>query len=307
MTEYKEMRRIYGDKIKVYVYSVLAICAIAAILRIVALIFNYDHIIGYYNGGFLVTAMNAVCILGCLWGLSALFLLPKLCPCAKVSPRPNLIALYFCSFVFAADALYSFAGMLGSSEFFNVFDDPYATKTEKVMVVMAILGAFASLATAVYFFRRASSKPAKRLDVALGFLPLVRMLSGVFTVYFNMEVAMNSSHKVLIEWAFIMSMIFLLHENRFFAPVTRRPRAYLGFGLVAMILTASAGVGGLFSYFSGLFDQGKFCVESLICLTIFVHISASLLSYAKQLGVAEQEGEGGEAAGGTAETFEAGE
>ncbi len=289
MTEYNEMRRTYGDKIKVYVYSVLAISALAAFLRIVALIFNYDYIIGYYDGGFLVTVMNAVCVLGCAWGLSSFFLLPKVCPCAEVNPRPNLIALYFCAFVFAADALYSFAGMLASSEFFNVFDAPNATKTEKVLAVTAIFGALASLAAALYFFRRASGKSAKGFDVVLGFLPIVRMLSGVFTVYFNMEVPMNSSHKVLIEWAFIISMVFLLHENRFFAPVNRRPRAYLGFGLVAMILTASAGIGGLFSYFSGLLDQGKFCVESLICLTLFVHVSASLLSYAKQLGTTEKE------------------
>jgi hypothetical protein len=49
-----------------------------------------------------------------------------------------------------------------------------------------------------------------------------------------------------------------------------------------MLLTASAGIGGLFSYFSGLLEQGRFCVESLICLTMFVYISASIHSYVKQ-------------------------
>ncbi len=282
MTENKDMRRIYGDKIKVYFFSILALAALAALLRVITLIFNYDHIIGYYNSGFLVTVMNALCVLGCAWGLSVFFLLPKNSPSEDVRPRSSMIALYFCAFVFLADALYSFAGMLGSSEFFDAFSDSFATKTEKVLVVMSILGALASLATAVCFFRRASYKPATPLDVTLGFLTLIRMLSGVFTVYFDMEVPMNSPHKVLIEWALIISMLFILHENRFFAPVTKRPRAYLGFGFVAMILTASAGIGGLFSYFSGLLEQGRFCVESLICLTMFVYISASISSYMKQ-------------------------
>lgn len=287
MTETKDLRRIYGDKIKIYFFSVLALAALSALLRVVTLVFDYDHIVGYYDGGFLVTAMNALCVLGCAWGLSVFFLLPKNSPIEDARPHSNMIALYFCAFVFLADALYSFAGMISSEEFFGAFNDSFATQTDKVMVVMSILGAFAALATAVCFFRRGFGKPAKSIDVALGFLTLIRMLSGVFSVYFDMEVPMNSPHKIVIEWALIISMVFILHENRFFAPVTKRPRAYLAFGLVAMLLTASAGVGGLFSYFSGLLVQGRFCVESLICLTMFVYISASIHSYVKQFAPAD--------------------
>jgi hypothetical protein len=301
------MRRIYGDKIKVYFFSILVIAALVAFLRVVTLIFNYDPIIGYYNGGFAVTIMNAVCVLGCLWGLSVLFLIPKTCPCEDICPRSNMVALYFCSFVFLADALYSFAGMISSSDFFAPFEDLYAARTDKVLAVMAILGALASLATAVCLFRRASRKESKGIDILFGFVTLLRMLSGIFTVYFDMEVPMNNSHKMLIEWALITSMVFVLQENRFFAPVKKRPRAYLAFGFVAMILTASAGIGGLFSYFSGLLLQGSFCIESLICLTMFVHISASVVSYVKQFDDIEQiadEGDVSDAVGESADPAE---
>ena len=186
-----------------------------------------------------------------------------------------------------ADALYSFAGMLGSSEFFAPFKDSAALTSDKAIVVLSILGAFASLAGAVCFFRRASYKPAKPLDVAFGLFVILRMISGVFIVYFDMEVPMNSPHKLIIQWALITSMLFILHEGRFFAPVAKRPRAYLGYGFAAMMLTASAGIGGLFSYFSGLLEEGRFCVESLICLMLFVYISASIHSYVKQFCAAE--------------------
>ena len=75
--------------------SVIFIAAIAALLRVVTLIFNYDYILGYYNSGFLVTFMSAICLLGCAWGFSVLFLIPRSGLMAAAKPASNMIALYF--------------------------------------------------------------------------------------------------------------------------------------------------------------------------------------------------------------------
>lgn len=280
--------------IKGYFTVCFTLALICAILRVFAYLFSFDADIGYFNGSLFAKITSYFIIVSFAFALSGFIFISKEADLPrKLSFSDNSIyfASVFAGFIMIADFAYKIYFMIGEDKFSYykfIFAPGYRHDNAyiiKATAVIEIIGALASLLAAVCFFLRASKRFDSKICVWLGFFPIVRALTGVAQIYFEMEIQMNHPSKLMLEFALISIMIALLYELRFFiSDEHTKPVGFFVLSLVAVILSFSAGVSEIVGFFAGRLAKGDFCIEAFFCLTMSLYLAARTISYVKSIG-----------------------
>lgn len=279
-----------GD-IKRYLVLSLIWALICAVLRSLAYIFSFDAEIGYFNDSFLAKLPTYFIIVSCAFLFGGFAFLSKDAKLPKrLSNSGNAVyfASVFAGFIMIADFAYKIYSMIGEDKF-SYYKYIYAPeyRAENAYIVRAtaaieIVGALASLLAAACFFIRTTKKFDSKLGAWLGFFPIVRALTGVAQIYFEMEVQMNHPSKLMLEFALISLMIAFLYELRFFVAEDRvKPVGFAMFSCVALIVSISAGISEMVGFFAGGLSKGDFCIEAFFCLAMGLYVAARMVSYLK--------------------------
>ena len=280
--------------IELFFMIALTFAPLAALLRSIAFFTSFDAEIGYFNDGFFsdtVSSMLVVCSIFFLTGF--IFISKEAKLSAKIDNSANSIffSACFAGFVMLADFAYKVYTLIGEDKFayYKFIFNP-AFKAENAYMIRAtaiieIAGVLASVLTAACFFVRSSKVPKAKLSAILGFFPIIRALVGVAEIYFDMKVQMNHPSKLMLEFALIAVMIAFLYELRFFVSDDHaRPRHFVVFSCVALIISISAGISEMVGFFAGKLSKGDFCIEAFFCLAMGLYGAARTISYVKSLG-----------------------
>lgn len=269
--------------------SILAV--VATVWRSVAFITSFDSDVGYFNGSFLPTVANWLLVLSVAIALSGFYFINKNAVLPKTldaSPNSVYFASIFAGFVLAADFIYKIYVMIGDERFeyyAYIFKKGFRSDNSYLLratAIIEIVGALSALLAAVWFFLRSSKKTKNGVVAALGFFPVLRALSGIAVVYFDMTVQMNHPSKLLLQIALIAIMFYFLCEIRFFVSEKHpRPRRYFVSGCVTILLGIVCGVSEMVGFFVGRTSKGAFCVEAFFCLTVGIYTVARVASFVK--------------------------
>lgn len=270
------------------------IALLAAALRSVAYLTSFDSDIGYFNGGFFATAVNYLIIVACVFAFCGFIFISKEASLPrKLDNSGNAVffSSVFAGFILVADFAYKIYAMIGEDKFSYykfIFAPNYKTEDSyfiRAKAVIEIVGVLASLLAAVCFFLRSSKKADGKLCIWLGFFPIIRGLTSVAQIYFEMEVQMNHPSKLMLQFAFIAIMIYFLCEQRFYVSEDHpRPRRFFVSGCIAYILAFSAGVSEMIGFFLGSLSRGDFCVEAFFCFTMSLYILSRVSSFVQAAG-----------------------
>ncbi len=281
------------ENIKGYLTVSLALALVAAALRSLAYLFSFDAEIGYFNGSFLAKIATYFIIAFCAFASTGLIFISKeaVLP-RKLNNEGNSIyfASVFAGFIMIADFAYKLYLMMGEDKFsYYKFIFAPAFKSDNAYIIRAtavieIVGVASSLLAAVCFFLRSSKKFDSKLCAWLGFFPIIRALTGVAQIYFEMEVQMNHPSKLMLEFALIALMIAFLFELRFFVSEDRaKPIEFIVFSCGALIISISAGISEMVGFFAGKLSKGDFCIEAFFCLAMGLYGAARTISYVRSL------------------------
>jgi len=264
---------------------------IATALRSVLFFTCFDVEIGYFDECFAVSLLNSMIAVICLFLIGGFIYISKEANLpTEIDNSTNSIffSATFAGFILLADFAYSFIGMLGEggfSSFKSVFSSEYLAENLymlRVAAIVDVLGLIASLLTAVCFFVRSARNPKAKLSAWLGFFPIIRALTGVARVYFEMEIQMNHPSKLMLQFALVSVMIYFLCEERFYiSKEYARPRRFFVSGCAAFFLSFLCGVSEIIGFFSGKLSKGDFCVEAFFCLVVSFYILARTNSFVK--------------------------
>ncbi len=267
------------------------IALLSALLRSVSFVTSFDTEIGYFNGSLFSAAVTYLMVLGCIFAAVCYFFISKEAKLpVKLDGAPNSVFFTSCfaGFVLLADFAYKIFGMIVDDRFKKIIaifapnkplDNAYFMRAT---ALIEIFGVLASLIAAVYFFLRATKKSNSKLAVWLGFFPILRALTGVALVYFEMEIQMNHPSKMMLQFALIAVMLCLLYELRFgVSEAHPRPRLYFVSACIAFILSFTCGVSEMFAYLAGYLGRGDFFAEAFFCLTMSLYILARLNTFVR--------------------------
>ena len=283
------------NNMKVYFRVSVALALLAAVLRSVAYLTSFDADIGYFNESFLPTAAHWLIVAACAFAISGFFFINKKAELPRrleSSPNPVFFASVFAGFIMAADFAYKIYAMIGEEKleyYAYIFKKGFRAENAYLLratAVIEIFGTLSAVLAAVWFFLRASKKQNARLCAAFGFFPALRALSGIATVYFDMNVQMNHPSKLVLQFALISIMFCFLCEQRFFISEDHpRPRRYFVSACAAGVLGVSVGISEMVGFFSGNLSKGAFCIEAFFCLTVGIYILARVASFVKDADV----------------------
>jgi hypothetical protein len=282
------------------VFGVLAF--LAAILRSVAYVVSFDDGVGYFDRSFITTAAECSIVVACLFAVTGFIFINKKASLPKSidnSPNAVFFVSVFAGFIMVADFVYKIFAIIadGRIEYYSyIFNKAFRAENAYVLRVTAIIeifGTLSALLAAVWFFLHASKKIKAKLITLFGFFPVIRALTGIATVYFDMEIQMNHPSKLILQLALISSMLYFLNELRFAVSEEHpRPRRYFVSGCLAVVLCIAGGSSEMIGFFSGCLLKGEFCVEAFFCLTVGIYILANVITFVKNavsLEVAEPE------------------
>lgn len=280
-----------SNNMKTYFEVCTAFAFVVAILRSIAFLVSFDSDVGYFNGTLLPTATGWLIVISIAFALSGFYFINKnavLPRTLDASPNSVFFTSVFAGFVLSIDFLYKIYCMIGEERFefyAYIFKKGFRSDNAYLLratAIIEIFGTLSAILAAVWFFLRASQKTKSGVVAALGFFPVLRALSGIAAVYFDMEVQMNHPSKLLLQLALIAIMVYFLCEVRFFVSEKHpRPIRFFVSGCVAMMLAIAVGVSEMVGFFAGKTSKGEFCVEAFFCLVVGIYILTRVASFVR--------------------------
>lgn len=244
---------------------------ISVTLRSVALLTVFDFRVNYYEDKTLISIANYIVGAVCVLFFAAIFPMRK---------AEKLVAS------FSTPATYVPTGILGSAIILMAFDALRSAEIKNISSIMALSKDIISLIEAILFVLgilaaihfsltalitdRTSAARAGLGLCAVGFFALYSIY-----LYFSPELPINSPNKIVDQMAYLFSALFFLYEIRI-SLGREKWGAYIGFGLIASLLSAYSSVPSLICYLA----EGKLTShsESEIALTLalFIFITSRL-------------------------------
>ena len=287
-----------SNNMKTYFEACTAFAFVVAILRSIAFLVSFDSDVGYFNGTLLPTATGWLIVISIAFALSGFYFINKnavLPRTLDASPNSVFFTSVFAGFVLSIDFLYKIYCMIGEEKFefyAYIFKKGFRSDNAYLLratAIIEIFGTLSAILAAVWFFLRASQKTKSGVVTALGFFPVLRALSGIAAVYFDMEVQMNHPSKLLLQLALIAIMVYFLCEVRFFVSEKHpRPIRFFVSGCVAMMLAIAVGVSEMVGFFAGKTSKGELCVEAFFCLVVGIYILTRVASFVRDLASISQ-------------------
>lgn len=223
-----------NKKIKIYACTAIGLAVLITALRTLCLFFSYDVETGYFNPSPLNTITNILVALAIIGAASARFIFQKDSLCTELCPKHPIFRLSsLCSALITilAAAYISTSGTLGT--------------LGKIALVFTVIS------TAFYALGVVAKN---KLDIYRAFLSIaciVAYIAVLASLYFNMNVAMNSPHKIFGSFALMSSMLLILCETRIYLGVSM-PRAHIAFSALTVVFGFSQSLSSFTYILSGV-------------------------------------------------------
>ncbi len=218
--------------IKIYKFSAFILAALLTVCRILALIFDFDYALGYFDRGIFAVLFHVVTLIAVIWLLTPMLLITKGSLTIK-KPRS----------VLSSGAMASSAVLIGISGFVFVLTN-FSFKEPLPLLCGIFL-----IAGACYPVCRLLVPKKRDLSVYMGIAAIVSLVLVTFILHFDQNTPVNSSLKNSMFYAVIASALFLLSELRILFD-DAMPRAFLSAKLITIVLCLPTAVGNLVLYFS---------------------------------------------------------
>ena len=205
-------------KIKVYCLSAVVLTFILTVLRCLSLFFAYDTSVGYFDRTFLSGFTTALFVIGALWCLSPLVLIPRESITSEFSPD---------TVSFKAMSAYSALVTLLAS--FAMITAGDTRLIEKIGIITTVLS------TLFFVFGILKKDIFRTVRAFLSIVTVSSFVCILASVYFDMTIAMNSPHKIMGGFALMSAMIFGLCETRIYMQKAM-PRLHFAFSLLTLML-----------------------------------------------------------------------
>lgn len=246
------------NKLKIYIFSGLALSAITAALYILCFFVSFDRAVGYFDASPLTAVLHALLALTIIWVASLLILLPRGgLDIGVPTPRHgSTVSAY----------------LLAAAFVISVYLHIRASEPTLLSLITALLGGVgAAYAGCTAIFGHGSGSRS-----LLGYGVIAWCFLSIVEAYFNKYVTMNSPVKLLLMFSMVFMMLFQLHEIG--ATVGRwRLRIYAVFGLLNVLLSASFSL----SYFAcdlfGVYSIPEFLPTATVSLIHAFYTAARLL------------------------------
>lgn len=222
-----------NKKIKIYACTAMGLAVLITVLRTLCLFYSYDVETGYFNPSPLNTIANILIALAIIGTASARFIFQKDSLCTELSPKhPTFRLSSLCSALITLLA----AGYIATVGTFGLLG--------KIALVFSVIS------TAFYTLGVVAKS---KFDIHRAFLSIaciIAYIAVLASLYFNMNVAMNSPHKIYGSFALMVSMLLMLCETRIYLGVSM-PRAHIAFAALTLIFGFSQSISSFIFILSG--------------------------------------------------------
>lgn len=253
-------------KIDLYLIPLFFVTIAASILRTIALLTSFDTVSGHFDNKITIAIASGIVLLSVIGFASYLFLGEKE---RKLIARSDNAASYIPAGIVSIALIF-----IGAHSISVAFDFHPSGIISPLAIVCALL-AFLSAGS---FLVSVFIEKNEHLYKAIFSLSIVFFLA-IYSVmlFFNNEVRpTNSPNKIVDQMAFLSAAIFFLFESRICIGRAKW-RGYVGFGLIACLLTAYSSIPSLIVYVANGNIVSDSLVESILSLTISVFIFSKVL------------------------------
>ena len=269
MTE--KTRKIY----RVYLSLTLLLAALLTVLRSLAILNHYDAAIGYFDGeSLLSTLANVLTLLAVPFCLSIPFVLGggKLGQEARRFHLPTVFTAALTAFL-----LIAFASLRLTEIATEILADaptnPRVVFTSAGAALLSVFGAISFILTASLSAEVSAKKAFSTSAVVLFALCYAMFL------YFESDLPLNAPQKLLTQVTMLVLAVFFLYETRV-ALACPMPAVRAAFGMLAMILTASASIPNLIYYLSSHSAVLWTPVHDFLLFAFFLYLTSRLTALA---------------------------
>ena len=253
---------------------------VTTVLRVVASIFDFDFVYGYYYGS---TVFNVS-----VWltvAFSVLLMSFAFFPSKSKEPEVAFAtpSIYFPSAFICIGLVFTALGLFLKSK-----DAPTVGSTVFSIPIntVALIGGILALASAVYFVLACILTEEKNdLRAWFGMVTVLFLVVYATYLYFNTDLAINAHVKVIDQLSYVFAAIFFLYETRI--SLGRGAwRLYVSFGMVSALLCAYSAIPTLVTYFV----KGQLLSDSLHESVMTVSILVFIISRLIQAAISRERG-----------------
>lgn len=268
------MVKIAG-KLKIYLYSALALSTLAMILTTLSYLFAFDSI-GYFSNTILPAITNALCLAAAVWFIASLFVIPK---DALDGATPTTLVNSICATPFCLWALF-----LGGFLLYAYLEHQSNPRGIVMMFsngapMPVMLASVFLLISGIYFALTWLPRMQKRTEtVVLGlFVPLAAVLLISLT-YFDFLVPLNSPVKLHFQLSAVLFILFSVYELRALAEKPR-PRVYFALAMLTVFFSSVSSVPQIVAYATGRISGYPQLLYAVFSLCVLIYTVGRLAVY----------------------------
>ena len=268
------MKRFSG-KLGIYMPLILIATVLAVGFRTAASLSDFDFGIGevgliYYKSGALIGIANWITIAAALLSVSFVFVGGKFNPRVTFDSAASFVpsgAVSVALIFISAELLHSIKTGSG-----RLLSRAALTPANILTAVLAVLAISSALN---FFFNAFYPKNKSTTRAAFAILATLFLAGYASFLYFDPSLPKNAPSRIVDEMAYLFTAVFFLYEARI-SLGRKMMKAYTGFGLAAMLLTAYSSIPSLIVYFSKGALLSHSLSESILSFSLFCYIFIKL-------------------------------
>ena len=246
-------------KILIFSISARALTALATVVRVLALLKEFDLSVGYYaRGAILPTVFN---IIATLFVVASIVAIPTVFKSGDVAIAGQSRSCRFSSLL--AVAGFALLAWERWSDFMLVSDVYTGAK-----LIFALLSPILMLSLLTFFVACCFGLEPSPLVAISGSLSIITLAVELAKVYNTFEIAINSPNKTLFQLTIISAMLYILAELRTVFSASR-PRFYLFSLTTAIFFLGASSLPSIIASAAGTYEN-KLIKEDVAFLGIFV-------------------------------------
>lgn len=261
----------FSTKLGIYLPLILTATVLAVAFRTVATLSDFDFESGtagliYYKSGALIGIANWTAVAAIVLSLGFIFIArsfnPRVSfdsPLTYVPSGAVATALIFIS----ANMLYTAKEASGSLISREALAFPNI-----LLIILAVLGIAAAVNFSLNLF---SEKVRSTARASFSILSALFLCGYAAFLYFDPSLPKNAPTRIVDEMTYLFAAVFFLYEARI-SLGRRLMRAYVSFGLCAMLLSAYSSIPTLIVYLSKGSMISHSLAECILTLSLFVYI-----------------------------------
>lgn len=255
-----------SKRLTIYLTIAAIIAVGATVLRTIACITQLDYTYGYFRNDTLITVADAV-----IWfGVVLMLLYPLYAPKANLRASFRGSATYVSGGIVAASLIFFSVTMAGHAH------SLLGGESGLDLPLSVISSALAILSAGHFFANTFFSESRNVIRAALAITTVLLLSLHAIFLFFDTSLPLNAPNKLTDQMALLFSAIFFLFEARI-SLGAEKWRGYCTFGLMALMLTAYAGIPSLITYLVNGATLSYSIEESLLVGAIFIFITTRLV------------------------------